>query len=68
MPEMKSLRAKCDKSHEHAPWQFDLQTGKFPTAAEAEYLELLSVRLARCARDHLLNRQKQQNVEKKAPH
>eukprot|EP00973_Karenia_brevis_P068431 9518538-Karenia_brevis.AAC.1 len=41
MPEMKSLRARCDESHEHASWRFDLKTGKSPTAAEAEYPELL---------------------------
>eukprot|EP00973_Karenia_brevis_P083044 11513065-Karenia_brevis.AAC.1 len=47
MPGMKSLRARCDQLHEHASWQVALKTGKFPTAAEAEYPELFCVRMAR---------------------
>eukprot|EP00973_Karenia_brevis_P023933 3299751-Karenia_brevis.AAC.1 len=35
MPEMKSSRARCDQSHQHASLQVDLKTKKFPTAAEA---------------------------------
>eukprot|EP00973_Karenia_brevis_P093635 12418285-Karenia_brevis.AAC.2 len=65
---MKILTAKCDGNHGHASWDYVLEAGRFPAAAEAEDSDLFCVRMARCVRDHLLNKAKKKQVEKIALH
>jgi len=48
--DLSTLEAKCDGSHEHLPWGLTRENGlAFVTAAECNYLQLLSRRIAKRA-------------------